>query len=490
VLEARGVTRTFGPVTALSDVSWSLRPGEVHGLVGENGAGKSTLLKILSGIYQPSGGSLALDGSEVTLTSPSTAMSLGIGVVHQELNLIRDLTVAENIALGQEPTKGVAVDRAAQRERAQKALARIGSDIDPDRRVSDLSLAQQQMVEIARALSQSARYVILDEPTAVLSAPEVARLMEVVEGLRAEGVGVAYVSHHLHEVERLADRVTVLRDGKWVAEMPRDTATPEAMANAMVGRALADMYPAKPVFDEAAEPVLQAKELLAVGARCAELQVRPGEVLGVAGLVGSGRTELLEALAGFRAAAGEVQVGSRRVAGNPVARIQAGVALVHEDRKGTGLHLERPIDENVVMASWPRYATPIVQGVKVRATAEEWRQRLAIRLGSVADTVSTLSGGNQQKVSLAKWLETKPKALLLDEPTRGVDIGARAEIYRLIAELAGTGLAVIVVSSELPELLGLCHRIAVMRKGEVVGELNESEMSEEAIMRLAAGVAA
>lgn len=490
MLEARGVTRTFGPVTALSEVSWSLRPGEVHGLVGENGAGKSTLLKILSGIYQPSSGSLALDGAEVALTSPSTAMSLGIGVVHQELNLIRDLTVAENIALGQEPTKGVLVDRAAQRERAQNALARIGAEIDPDQRVSELSLAQQQMVEIARALSQSARFVILDEPTAVLSAPEVARLMEVVEGLRSEGVGVAYVSHHLHEVERLADRVTVLRDGRWVAEIPRGQATPEVMADAMVGRALADMYPAKPGFAEEAAPVLDAKGLCAAGARCENLIVRPGEVLGVAGLVGSGRTELLEALAGFREATGEVEVTGRRVAGTPLARIQAGVALVHEDRKGTGLHLERPIEENVVMASWPRYASPVVQSERVRKTAEEWRQRLSIRLGTVADPVSTLSGGNQQKVSLAKWLETKPKVLLLDEPTRGVDIGARAEIYRLIAELAATGLAVIVVSSELPELLGLCHRILVMRKGEVVGELREDSMSEEAIMRLAAGVAA
>lgn len=474
-------------MTALDDVSWTLRPGEVHGLVGENGAGKSTLLKILSGIYQPSSGSVALDGKPITLPNPESARRAGIAVVHQELNLIRDLSVAENIALGMEPTRGPVIDRAAQNERARAALARVGSEIAPEHSVGELSLAQQQLVEIARALSQNARYVILDEPTAVLSAPEVERLMTVVENLRTDGVGVAYVSHHLHEVEHLADRVTVLRDGRHVAEFERGAATPTVLANAMVGREVSEMYPPLPPAPEG-EAVLHAQDIRGNGLFCTSLEVRPGEVVGLAGLVGSGRSELLESLAGFRSASGEVRIGERSIPGNPKERIAAGIALVHEDRKGTGLHLNRPISENTVMARWPQYAHPVIQREKVLECAEGWRDRLGIRLGSVTDPVTTLSGGNQQKVSLAKWLETKPKVLLLDEPTRGVDIGARGEIYRLMNELAREGLAVIVVSSELQELLGLCHRIHVMRKGEVVGELNRDEMSEEAIMRLAAGV--
>jgi ribose transport system ATP-binding protein len=488
MVEAQGITHRFGSFAALTSVNLRLQVGEIHGLIGENGAGKSTLLRILSGLIIPSEGELSVDGVARRFARPREASDAGIAVVHQELNLIPDLTVIENISLGREPRRAGLLDRAAMREIAVRALERVGSPSDPDALVRDLPLAEQQLVEIARAMSQNARIIIFDEPTAVLPRPATLKLLDLMRQLKSEGVGIAFVSHHLDEIEAVCDVVTVLRDGQVVKEFRAPDLAPEVLAPAMVGRDLEDMYPGRTDVD--GKPVaMQVQGLSAPPlVQGAQFELREGEILGVAGLVGAGRTELLEAIAGLRPCSGQISLKGQAVSGNARQRLAQGIAYVPEDRKVTGLHVDLSIEENIGMAQLPKFARPMLNAGARRAATEAWKERLDIKMRSAEDPVGSLSGGNQQKVALAKWLEGDPAVLLLDEPTRGVDIGAKAEIYKVIADLAAEGRACVVASSEMPELIGLCHRILVMRQGRIVGEVTGTEMTEETILNYAAGV--
>jgi ribose transport system ATP-binding protein len=490
MLEVRGLTKVFPATRALDGLDLAFEKGEVHGVIGENGAGKSTLMKILSGIYEPTEGSVLLDGQEVRFRKPGDAMAKGIVMIHQELNLVDDLSVAENIFLGRERTAKGLLDRAAMREAAVELLKQVAAPFSPDTRLGDLSLAAKQLVEIAKAISYDARLIIMDEPTAVLSDRETSALFELIARLKERGVTVVYISHILSELTRVCDRITVMRDGRFVATLPKAEASPAWLARLMVGRELEDIYPPKTV-PPAGDPVLTVKGLaVADWVEDVSLSLRKGEILGLAGLVGSGRTEAAEAIAGVRRrAAGTIERDGevrriRRVADG----IRDRIAYVSEDRKGCGLVLAMDTEENITLANLRNYARPVIQRKRERAVVEDWVKQLNIRVGDVRSPVVNLSGGNQQKVAVAKWLDTKPEVLILDEPTRGIDVGSKQEIYALIHRLASEGLACLLISSEMQELIGLCHRIVVLREGRVMGELEGDEMTEEKIMYLAAGV--
>lgn len=492
-------------VRALADVSVAFTTGEIHALIGENGAGKSTLLKIMSGIQLPSAGSTSIDGNAVHLTSVKAAERAGIAMVHQELNLIETLSVAENICLGSEPNTAGFLSRSAMAQRAKAALEKLNAPIDPSTCVGDLPLASKQMVEIAKALAQEAKFLILDEPTAVLAERETDVLLTLLEKLRTEGVGVIYVSHRLEEVCRIADRITVLRDGVVAADLIRppeeQTAptiaevqassyketvekslqsspaiTPRHLANLMVGRELEDLFPEK-LKTHGDDVVLDLQSALFEGfTEPITLKLNAGEIVGLGGLIGSGRTEIAEGIIGKR----------RRLGGSVQAKEPA---YVSEDRKGTGLHLSLELKDNVTMANLKRYGRFFVDDKKQIETSEGWIKSLGIRTPSARVFVQSLSGGNQQKVSLSKWLDCRPRLLILDEPTRGVDIGAKSEIYQLIHNLAQSGMGCLVISSEMNELIGLCDRVVVLRERKITGELNGKDVTESNIMMLAAGVA-
>ncbi len=509
LLGAERVTVDYPGVRALDGVSIDFRAGEIHAIVGENGAGKSTLMKVLSGALRPTAGSLRRDGRPTVFNKPADAMRAGIAMVHQELHLVPTLDVAENVCLGREPTRlfAVAVDRVRQRARARELLTMLGSDLDLSRAAGTLSIADAQFVEIAKCLASNARVLIFDEPTAVLGEREAARLLALLRRLRDEGRAILFISHHLDEIVEVADRVSVLRDGKLVQTFARsldgvlcDAAgvgvNESRIATAMVGRELGSIYPAKGSA-LSTEPML---ELVGFGARgrsrAISLAVMPGEIVGIAGLVGSGRTETAEAIIGLRSREGSVRVAGREVAfANPRAAMFAGVAYVSEDRKGRGLHTSLSSITNMTLPSLDTHAR--LAGLRIdsageRAVTARWIGEFAIRCARPALPISSLSGGNQQKFALARWLETAPKVLIIDEPTRGVDVGAKGEIYRIIAQLASKGLACVVVSSDLPELIGLSHRVAVMREGRMVGELSREKLAakdcEERIVRLASGL--
>ena len=476
----------FPSVRALDGVSIAFEAAEVHGVVGENGAGKSTLMKILGGIQQATSGTLILDGKPTVLTGVRDATRHGIAMIHQELNLVDELTVAENVFLGHEMTKSGVLDKTSMNVATSGFLRQVNASFLPTTKVGELSIAGKQLVEIAKALALNASILIMDEPTAVLSEPEAESLFSLITKLKAQGTTVLYISHRLAEVCEICDRVTVLRDGKWITTISAKTATPADLAGLMVGRPLSDFYPPKlPSRD--GPPILEIEN---VGG--ASLSVRPGEILGLAGLVGAGRTELAEAVIGIRPLQGGVVrlEGQVRRIRSPKEAMKLGIAYVSEDRKHLGLHLTLSIVHNITLANLRAYGEVVLRQSKEQDSAADWKKELDIRAGSLDQTAGNLSGGNQQKISIAKWLETKPKVIILDEPTRGVDVGAKREMYNLIQRLASEGLACIVISSELPEVIGLCHRVAVMREGKVVGELMDSELSEEAVMHLAAGVAA
>ncbi len=490
-VEVGGIVKSFPATRALDGVSLAFGRGEVHGLVGENGAGKSTLMKILAGLIEADEGEIRVAGKTVSIGSVADANALGIAMIHQELNLVGSLSVAENIFLGREPRSFGFVRRRRMEAAAASLLVNVGASIDPRTTVDRLSVAEQQLVEIAKALAADARFIIMDEPTAVLSARETRSLFSLIRRLSANGSTVIYISHLLPEVLSLCHRISVLRDGKLVTTVLPKESTEASLASLMVGRELADVFPRKlppPAVSVA------ALELRAIAVdpivRDVSLRVAPGEIVGIAGLVGSGRTETAEAVVGIRRiSAGSISVGGAPVRfRNPCEALAAGVVYVSEDRKGRGVHLEMSCVENLTLAHLAAYGAIFPSRSRERAAARHWIDRLAIRCADMNAPIRTLSGGNQQKFAVAKWLDANPKVVILDEPTRGIDLGAKREMYGLIAELASHGLACVVISSELPELLGLCHRIAVMRQGHIVGEVEGASMTEERIMYLAAGV--
>lgn len=483
-------------VRALDSVTLQFLPGEIHAIIGENGAGKSTLMKILSGAAVPTVGKVMLDGSVVEFARPADALRAGIAMVHQELNLVGTLSVAENIVLGREPARGLGIDRKAMRQTAQRVLSSLGAKLDVNSVAGELSIAQAQFVEIAKCLASEARTLIFDEPTAVLGERESTVLLGVLRSLRDDGRTIIFISHHLNEVIAVADRVSVLRDGRLVQQYTRTPAGLEAsedeLARAMIGRSLGDVYPAKrpPRLDTA--PIMEVSNFGALDAKGGvDLHVRPGEIIGIAGLVGSGRTELAEAMAGIRASRGTMAIDGTPVHFRSVREAQrAGVVYVSEDRKGCGLHLTMSAVANTTLPSLAAYGGVWLDTKRERTTADRWINTLSIRCANPAQPVSRLSGGNQQKFALARWLETKPKVLVIDEPTRGVDVGAKAEIYRIITDLANHGLACIIVSSELPEVIGLAHRVLVLRQGAPAGWVSGEALTEERLIRLASGLAA
>lgn len=498
LLEAKGVSKSFGGIAALVDVDFDLRAGEVHALVGENGAGKSTLMKILAGVHVDYDGAIWLAGEAATFAGVQDAERAGVAIIHQELNLVPELTAADNIFLGREPLiAGTVVDRRRMAKAAGALLRRLGVGIDPQSRIAELRVGEQQLVEIAKALSLDARILIMDEPTSALSASECVTLFKVVRQLAAAGVAVIFTSHRIDEVVALANRITVLRDGRHVLTAPIERLSPSAIISAMVGRDVTLAHRER--GSSAGAPVLSVRGLTldTVSRRGwrrvlagVSFDLRRGEVLGVGGLLGSGRSEILESVFGVARGwrGGSILIDGEPVdVKSPADACRLGLALVTEDRKARGLHLASTIRENVALPSVAWLSRFGIRGFdRESGLAADMVKRLSVRCIGVEQIASTLSGGNQQKVVIGKWLATEPKVLLLDEPTRGIDVGAKQEIYELVFRLASQGLGIVVVSSEMPELLLLSDRILVMCEGRQTGVLARAQATEEAIMRLAA----
>jgi rhamnose transport system ATP-binding protein len=491
LLELNLISKAFAEVEALKRVSFDLKAGEVHALVGENGAGKSTLIKVITGAHLPDDGTIEVQGQMVENLDPLKSRALGIAAIYQQPALFPDLTVAENIAIGLEGKEGWRTIRwKSRRARARALLERLGTVIDPDSEVRGLSMPEQQLVEIARALGADARIVIMDEPTASLSDKEVERLFRVIAELKAQGAGIIYISHRLEELPRVADRVTALRDGVLVGTRAMAEVSRGELIRMMVGRELSAVFPK--TFVEPGDVVLETRGLgcRSAGVRNVSLQVRAGEILGLAGLVGAGRTELARVLFGLTPAdSGEVRLRGRTVTIDSASRAVAlGIGYVPEDRRRHGVILEMPVAANTTLATLRAVSRfGILDSRRERATAAGFVDQLGIKTASLDSPAGNLSGGNQQKVALARWLAAAPVFLILDEPTQGVDVGAKAEIHRLMSELAGRGLAILMISSELPEVMGMSDRIAVMHGGAIAGLLERSAATPEAIIELALG---
>lgn len=491
VLCARRVSKSFNGVQVLFSVNFELKAGEIHALMGENGAGKSTLVKVLSGFEQPSSGEILLDGEPVKLPPNGAAEALGIVIIHQEFSLADHLTVAESIFLGREVTRFGVLDRKFMRAETRRILDLLNCHVDEDAMISSLSIAEKQMVEIAKAISREARIVFMDEPTAVLSREETNYLFKQVRKLRDQGTSFVFVSHKLDEVMELTDRVTVLRDGHWVKTAPTSMLDGEAIAQLMVGRELSSLYPAKREPDVDEQIVLNVKGLSTGYVKDASFELRKGEILGFSGLIGSGRTELMEAIVGIKASqAGEVEANGVTLPSHDLhASIDAGLAYMTKDRKSKGLLLGSGMGLNLTLQSLDRHGRfgYLSSGSEARAL-EKARRRFDIRVRDGNVMVGRMSGGNQQKLLLAKVMETEPKIIIIDEPTRGIDVGTKQQIYHFISALARDGHSIIVVSSEMQEVIGLCTRVAVMREGRIVGMLEGDEINEHEIMRYAAGL--
>ena len=492
LLELRGVTKRFSGVVALSGVTLEVYPGEIVALIGENGAGKSTLLKTLGGVHQPDEGTIFIDGAQVTIRSVNDAIRHGIGFIHQELNVLDNVDVAGNIYLGREPVLGGPlrlIDRRKIHAEATAYMERLGINVPVTARVGDLPIAYQQMVEIAKALSMNTRILLMDEPTSSLTLSETERLLKIAKELRAEGVSIIYISHRLSEVKEIADRVVALRDGKNAGELKREEIGHDRMVKLMVGR---DLLYRQPATCAGGETCIEVRNLRTqrYPDQPVSFSLRRGEIVGFAGLVGAGRSEVAQAIFGVdRTAGGQIVMNGRPLpGGSPQVAIREGIYLVPEDRRRTGLVGPMSIRENITLPALDRYANA---GLLCFQREAEASQRLAremqVKCSSVEQRVGTLSGGNQQKVVLAKWLALEPKLLIFDEPTRGIDVGAKAEIYELMRRLAEKGVAVMMISSDMEEVLGESQRVIVMHEGAIAGHLDRNACSEEAIMRLAVG---
>ncbi len=489
ILQLRNIGKTFSGVNVLRDINLDIRKGEVHALLGENGAGKSTLIKIISG-YQPpdKGGEIIVDGTKVNFRNPRDAMNASIHTIYQELSLCLDMTVAENIVIDkQDRYPGIMQRKAAYNKLAAETLNRLGLDISPSTVVRRLSIAQQQVVEIAKAISADAKVILMDEPTSSISQKDAEKLLEIVRTLRDEGVTVIYISHRLHEIGEIADRVTVLRDGSMVGTVDAHTTSTQEMIGMMVGREMTNVYPKRDVT--LGDVVLKVENLCSDVFEHVSFEVRAGEIKGIGGLVGAKRTELMEALFGLRKiTSGKIYVkGKEYHPTSPRDAIRHKIAFVTEDRKKTGLVMCLPVYENVNMVNAERMSKGgVLNWKQLQQVASAHRDALNIRLSSMKQQASTLSGGNQQKVALSKWLDFHPDILLFDEPTRGIDIGAKTEIYSIMGDLAAQGVAIIMVSSELPELISVTDEIVVMCEGKMTGIVPHEEATQEHIMTLAA----
>ncbi|RJL32785.1 sugar ABC transporter ATP-binding protein [Bailinhaonella thermotolerans] len=486
ILRVEGLRKGFPGVVALDGVDFALRSGEVHVLLGENGAGKSTLIKMLSGAYHPDEGRILVDGEPVEIRTAGDAQRLGISTIYQEFNLVPELTVGENLCLGRPPRRFGLVDTKRMHAQARELLDRVGVDVDPRTPVGRLGIARMQMVEIAKALALNARVLIMDEPTAVLTTTEVERLFQIVRQLREQGVAIVFITHHLEEIAQIGDRVTVLRDGRSVAEVPATTSE-EELVRLMVGRPIDQQYPRE--AGEPGAPLLSVRGLTRAGAFAdVSFDVRAGEVVGLAGLVGAGRTEVARAIFGADSYdSGEVLVNGRALPrGDVQAALAARLGLVPEDRKGQGLVLGAGIGENLGLVTLGRASRGgFVDRAGQRAAAARVAEQLGVRMSGLDQEVRTLSGGNQQKVVIGKWLLADVGVLILDEPTRGIDVGAKVEIYQLINSLTASGHAVLMISSDLPEILGMSDRVLVMARGRLVGELDAGEATQDSVMALA-----
>ncbi len=490
LLQMKNITKRFPGVLAVDNVTFEVERGEVHALVGENGAGKSTLMKILSGVHQPDGGEIIFKGAAVEFGSPKQAQNAGITTIHQELNQIPMLTVTENIFLGSEITRGPLIHWSEMHRQARELLAKLHLNVDPRVWVNTLGVGQQQMVEVAKALHHRSDIIIMDEPTAALSLNEIADLFDIIRELKANGVAVVYISHHLDEAFEICDRITVLRDGQHISTQPTETLDMDGLIRLMVGRALEEQMPKEQA--ERGKALLRV-EGLNQGTRLKDISFSAyaGEILGVAGLVGAGRTELLRALFGADPIdSGDISIDGQQVhIGNPRDAIRHGMALLTEDRKHQGLVLGLSTRENISISVLPSLTRNgiLVDKKRERALANEYVESMSIKISDLEQLVKNLSGGNQQKVVLSKWMATQPRILMFDEPTRGIDVGAKVEIYKLMNALVQQGVAIIMVSSELPEILSMSDRVMVIHQGGIAGILDRSEATQESIMEYATG---
>ena len=490
ILEMKKIRKEFPGVLALNDVDFDLKSGEVHFLIGENGAGKSTLMKILSGSYKQDSGQVLVGGEELKNNSPIYALQHGIAMIYQELNPIPYMTVAENIYVGREPKKGMFLDRLKLYRDAQEILDRLGIDISPRALMKELSVAETQMIEIAKAVSYNSRIIIMDEPTSAITDREVDKLFSFIRMLKEQGVGIIYISHKMEELARIADRVTIMRDGEVVGCYRIDEVTTDQIIALIVGREIENVYPKR--TPQIGEVVFKVENLTKAGLfRNVSFELRKGEILGISGLMGAGRTETVETIFGIRKAdSGKYWLnGKEIVLKKPKDAIKNGFSLISEDRKNVGLNLIGSVRDNISVLKLDELSRfGFVNKRKEMKIVRQWAEALRVKTPSYDQLVKFLSGGNQQKVVIAKWLTLAPEIIIMDEPTRGIDVGAKSEIYDIISDLAGQGKAIIMISSELPEIIGMCDRTIIMHEGDITGELDRSEFSQEAIMRYAIGI--
>lgn len=488
VLELEGVRKAFGSVVALADGTLTVHPGSVHALVGENGAGKSTLIKIVAGLHKRDGGTFRFRGADAAFSSTADAKDAGIAVIYQEPTLFPDLSVTENIFMGRQPvSRGRRIDKQAMIEEAQQIFDRLGVDLDPRRPAQGLSIADQQIIEIAKAISLDAHLLIMDEPTAALSGMEVQRLFTVTRSLRDEGRGIVFISHRFDEVFDISDTITVMRDGAYIGTVTTEQTSNDELVTMMVGREVTELYPKTPA--EIGEVVLEVEGLSTAGTfHDVTFTVRAGEIVGLAGLVGAGRSEIARAVFGVDSYdSGTVRLNGRAIRkGSPSAAIEAGMALVPEDRRQQGLVLESSVAHNIGAAIRRRLQRlGIITRTAENRTAAPWAGRLQVKTAAMSMNAATMSGGNQQKVAIAKWLATDPKLLIIDEPTRGIDVGTKSEVHRLLSQLAGEGLAILMISSELPEVLGMADRVLAVSEGRITADLDREEATAEKVMHAA-----